>query len=186
MIRHRLGGLNKMIQYISPFAIDKNIGNSYNATISLLPDGWICLRDYDTLLFPNSCNHIAEIIESNPEYELFTSMTNRVGVSLHCVPGMFNNDSVLDHQNKSVELWETHGSRVIETGVAPGFCMIFKKELWQRVGGFAENSIFFDRDFSNKSKKSGARIGLSLGLYIYHLYRYPHSDAKNHIQHLLK
>ncbi len=174
------------IHYITPFSLELNIGAEYNARIAELSDGWICLRDYDTLLFPKACNHIAEIIEANPEFELITALTNRIGVHLHCVTGMFNEDSILEHQNKAEELWDRFGTGIMETGIAPGLCMIFKKSLWQRIGGFKEHSITFDREFSNDAKKSGTRIGLAKGLYIFHLYRYPHQDAKIHTQHLLK
>lgn len=174
------------IHYPSPFALDLNIGAEYNARISELSDGWICLRDYDTLLFPGSCNLIPRIIADNPEYELFTALTNRVGVSMHCVTGMFDEDSILKHQDKAKELADNFGTKIMETGIAPGFCMIFPKSLWKRIGGFPEHSITFDREFSYKAKKAGARIGLALGLYIFHLYRYPHADAKNHTGHLLK
>ena len=175
-----------IIHYITPFSTDKNIGLEYNNRIDELSDGWIVLRDYDTLLFPNSCNLIPKIIKSNPEYELFTCLTNRIGVHLHCVKGMFMEDSILAHQNKADELRERFGTEVMETGIAPGLCMIFHKSLWQRIGGFKQHSITFDREFSNDAKRLGARIGLAKGLYIFHLYRYPHKDAKNHIRHLMK
>lgn len=174
------------IHYPSPFAQDLNIGAEYNTRIAELSDGWIVLRDHDTLLFPNSGNIIPKIIEANPEFELFTALTNRVGVHLHCVEGMFNEDSILAHQDKAAEHWERFGTQVMETGIAPGFCMMFTKSLWGRIGGFPEHSITFDREFSYKAKKVGARIGLALGLYIFHLYRYPHIDAKNYTNHLLK
>jgi len=115
------------IRYITPFNhVDKNIGLSYNEAISELPDDcYIVLRDYDTLLFPDSCNLIPKIIKSNPEFELFTCLTNRIGVHLHCVKDMFMDDSILAHQNKAAELRERFGTEVMETGIAPGLCMIF-------------------------------------------------------------
>jgi len=174
------------IHYITPFAQDLNIGKEYNERISELSDGYIVLRDYDTLLFPKSCNHIADIIKANPDFELITCLTNRIGVHLHCVQDMFNEDSILAHQNKASELWDRFRTEIMETGIAPGLCMIFHKSLWERIGGFKENSITFDREFSTDAKRSGARIGLAKGLYVFHLYRYPHKNAKIYTQHLLK
>lgn len=172
------------IRYISPYSLSLNIGAEYNQVISELPsDCYVVLRDYDTLLFPQSCNHIPAIIEANPDFDLITSMTNRVGVGLHCVPGMFDCDSILSHQNKAKELWNLYGTELLQTGVAPGFCMIFHKRVWERVGGFTENSIFFDREFSNAVRKWG-KIGLTKGLYIMHLYRY--GKDKKDISHLLR
>lgn len=173
------------INYISPYATDLNIGLSYNQAIDQLSNDWICLRDHDTLLFPGTGNLIPQIIEVNQEFELITAMTNRIGVGLHCVPGMFQEDSILSHQNKAKELRETFGTKIIETGVAPGFCMIFHKSLWSKVGGFTENSIFFDREFGNAAKKRGCKIGLALGLYLLHLYRYNSENPRNCIKHLL-
>lgn len=174
------------IWYLSPYALDLNIGKSYNEQICLLPaDSTICIRDHDTILFPNAGNHIPAIIEANPRFDIITCLTNRVGVGLHCVPGMFDVDSILEHQNKAAQLWSIYGTETIATGVAPGFCMIFHKSVWERVGGFTENSIFFDREFSNAVRKWG-RIGLAKGLYILHLYRYNKASPKNSIQHLLK
>lgn len=172
------------IRYITPFAQNLNIGYSYNEAISELPDDChIVLRDHDTLLFPNSGNQIPAIIEANPEFELITSITNRIGVHLHCAVGMFDDDSILAHQNKAAELWSRFGTDVIPTGVAPGFCMIFHKRIWERAGGFKEHSITFDREFSNEVRKWG-KIGLAKGLYIFHLYRY--GKDKKDISHLLK
>src|SRR5690554_6891895 len=100
------------IHYIQPFALDRNIGREYNARISELSDGWICLRDHDTLLFPGAGQLIPRIITDNPDYSLFTALTNRVGVHLHCVTGMFNEDSILSHQNKAQELMERFDTEV--------------------------------------------------------------------------
>lgn len=173
------------IHYINPFALDKNIGKEYNSRIAELSDGWICLRDYDTLLFPGSGNLIPRIIEANPEFELITALTNRVGVHLHCVKGMFNEDSILAHQNRAEEMAKRYDTEIMETGIAPGFCMIFHKSLWERIGGFAENSVTFDRDFSYRAKKAGVRIGLALGLYIFHLYRYNSENPTKNFAHLM-
>jgi len=172
------------LRYINPFALDLNVGFEYNKVISELPnDCYAVLRDHDTLLFPGSGNHIPAIIEANPQFDLITCLTNRVGVGLHCVPGMFDVDSILEHQNKAAELWQLYGTETIATGVAPGFCMIFHKRVWERVGGFKENSIFFDREFSNAVRKFG-KIGLAKGLYIFHSYRM--GKDKKDISHLMK
>lgn len=174
------------IRYITPFNhIDKNIGKCYNEAISELPsDCWICLSDHDTLLFPGAGQLIPRIITDNPEYSLFTALTNRVGVHLHCVTGMFNEDSILAHQNKAQELMERFDTEIMETGIAPGLFMLFHKSTWEQVRGFPEHSITFDRDFSARVKNRGMRIALCKGLYVFHLYRYG-KNIKD-ISHLMK
>lgn len=174
------------VRFITPFAKDKNIGREYNQVISELPDEcWIVVRDYDSLMFTGGVNHIYDIVDSNPEYDLFTSMTNRVGINIHCVPGMFDNYSLIDHQDKAEDLWNRFGTKVISTNVAPGFCMIFKKETWEKVGGFREKCIDFDRHFSNAVRQHKGKIGLCLGLYSLHLYRLGKDMPKHYTKHLL-
>jgi hypothetical protein len=70
------------------------------------------------------------------------------------------------------------------TGIAPGLCMIFHKQTWEMAGGFPENSITFDREFSAMVRRFG-KIGLAIGLYVLHLYRYGSDNPKKDINHLI-
>lgn len=182
------------IRFISPFSFERNrhgfpnIGLEYNTVINELPDDcWVVLTDQDVLfLTSDTANHIKEIIEANPEYDLITCVTNRLGVKEQLINGQFMEGDI-SHQIKVAKTsWQDHGTTVIPTRLAAGLCMIFRKSLWQNVGGFPEFDITFDRVFSQKVIKSGGKIGISKGLYIFHLYRYQEKNPQNSIKHLTK
>lgn len=182
------------IRFISPFSFDRNrhgfpnIGGAYNEAISELPnDCWVVLTDQDVLfLTADTANHIKEIIEANPEYDLITCITNRLGVKDHFVPIMFDNPDISDHIKYAQNIRCVCGNEVTPAKLSAGLCMIFRKELWVKVGGFPEFDITFDRVFSHKVLKSGGKIGIAKGLYIFHLYRWNEKNPKNSIKHLTK
>lgn len=182
------------IRFISPFSFERNrygfpnIGGAYNEAINELPsDCWVVLNDQDVLfLTSDTANHIKEIIESNPEYDLITCMTNRLGVKEQLWYGQFMEGDISHQIEVAKTSWQDHGTTVIPSRLAAGLCMIFRKSLWVKVGGFPEFDITFDRVFSQKVIKSGGKIGIARGLYIFHLYRYQEKNPQNSIKHLTK
>lgn len=189
------------IFYITPYTSERNrhgfpnIGGAINSTIQHLPDdAYICVRDGDTMFLTSDWGtQIEQIIEANQDYDLITCMTNRVGLKHHCCGEYFFNCSdISEHIAHAIRLKESFGNEVDQgtklypITVAPGYCMIFKKSLWQKVGGFPDFDITFDRIFSHKVLKSGGKIGIAKGLYLFHLYRWNEKDPKNSIKHLTK
>lgn len=175
-----------IIHHISPFSCSKNIGLEYNERISELPnDCYIALSDGDALfLLPDWGTHIKDIIINNPQYGVITCMTNRLALEAHCVPNMFDCDSILEHVKTAHKLRQEFGNSCVETDIAPGLLMIFKKSLWEDIK-FKENSIIFDKVFSREVIARGGKIGLAKGLYMLHLYRYGLKNPKLNINHLL-
>lgn len=193
-IKHHGSSTSKMtnnIHHITPYhyALGKiNIGGYYNSVIDALPDdSVIVLRDQDTLILnPNDFNKQLYYIISPfvmDSYDLLTCMTNRIGLKDHCVPGMFEEESISRHIEKASELRSEFGHKIVETSVAPGMLMIFHKITWARHK-FEENSIFFDRIFSKKVIQSGGKIGLCKGMYLLHLYRWGQINPEQYTEHL--
>lgn len=189
------------IRYITPFSTEHNnlkwpnIGGCYNQVISELPDDcYVCLRDGDTMfLTPDWGKQIESIIENNSEFDLITCMTNRVGLKHHCCGDyLFNCTNITEHIIHAHSLKQkfghevSSGSNLYPITVAPGYFMLFHKSLWQKVGGFPEYDITFDRVFSKKVLKDGGKIGIATGLYIFHSYRMLSSNPQNSINHLRK
>lgn len=176
------------IRYITPFSTKKNIGKAYNEAIEELPDDcYIVLRDGDTMfLTPDWGNQIERIIADNPEYSGITCMTNRLGLKECLIEGRMDNfNNMTDQIFIAKEQWRMHSTTVKPGTVAPGMLMIFHKSVWAKAGGFKENSILFDREFSAAVIKSGGRIGIAMGLYIFHLYRYGQKNPQNYTKHLM-
>lgn len=180
------------IRYITPFSLEHNgsapnIGGEYNQVISELPDDcYVVLRDCDTLFLSSDIGHkIKKIIEDNPQYHVITCRTNRLGIGEPYVVGSkFSETDVSQHVYFADFLWNKRNTACMEVKVAPGMLMIFHKSVWQKHK-FEENSIFFDKIFSRKLIQSGGKIGLAIGLYIFHLYRWGQGNPKTYKQHLI-
>lgn len=175
-----------IIHYITPFSTSNNIGKEYNERISELPsDSYVCLRDGDTMfLTPDWGNQIDAIIKDNQHYDVITCKTNRIGLDDLVALGMDNSD-----MSKQIEcattVWDLFKTAVSPTPIAPGMLMIFHKSLWLKHK-FVEKSIIFDKQFSDAVIKGGGKIGVALGLYVFHLYRWNSKAPKSDIKHLLK
>lgn len=174
------------LRFITPWSSDKNIGKSYNEAISELPeDCYVILRDGDTMfLTPDWGKQIEEIILANPEYDLITCMTNRIGNEKQSYSGMFEEKNLDMHFKLArFESKSTSRTTVIPHTICPGMLMIFHKSLWNEIK-FVENSIYFDKRFSEAVIKSGRKIGVAKGLYLLHLYRWGQDNPKSSIKHL--
>ena len=172
------------IWYLSPYSMTFNIGGEYNRQIAQLPtDDWICICDHDMLfLHPESKARMYDIARSG-EYDLYGPLANRLA-SQEQAPfkELFSEPDIRAHIAKAKALHMTEGLAVTPAkGPIAGMCMLFAKKTWERVGGFQENSINFDRRFSDKIVKKG----IMQGVYVLHLYRFGHEDPTRYVKHLI-
>lgn len=164
-----------------------NIGGGLNRTIECLPDDcWVCVRDGDTMFLTHDWGERAEALVTTG-YDLIGCLTNRIGIPHHLPDGFFSNIGSITVHKLIAEQHHDRGIWVkeIKTGPIAGFFMLFPKKLWLDVGGFDEETIYFDSIFTERARAKGARIGVAQGLYIFHMYRWGSDDPRNDIQHLL-
>jgi len=180
------------IYWIEPYAEDKNIGKEYNNVVTFFPKhSWIGITDHDMMfLNPYQKRWISEII-GDGDYELYGCLTNRLksteqapyrGRPLY-EPNLTQETDILRHKQVANTLYDTYHNQIIPTNdVIAGMMMVFNKDTWERVGGFAEGRIDYDIDFSNKIEKKG----IMQGIYVFHDYRLPHhlEDAAFFTNHL--
>jgi hypothetical protein len=162
------------IHYISPYSTTGNIGGEYNARVAELPDGWICITDGDAMfLTPEYGRQIAEVCEST-QFSLIGCTTNRLGRPIQRHQGVLSTDwNIHNHYRIACELRDTNWGQVqdvTDTRYIAGMFMLFRRSTWERIR-FAENTPFFDDIFSRAVIKSGGRLGLMRGLYMFHFYR---------------
>jgi GT2 family glycosyltransferase len=169
-----------MIQYFTPFDINKNIGKAYNESMSLLPndDDWGCLLDGDTMfLTPNYGKQLYDIVENYKNLNdigLFTCLTNRTGNPYQRYNGVLSENSDLkNHRDIAYQLQKEFYLNISEIPrTISGHLMLIQKKIWKSVGGFKEEGILkIDNDFSKKILLSGKKVFLMKGLYIFHYYR---------------
>lgn len=189
---HRPHTIN--IHYITPARSDKKYGLAINDIVKHLPDSdWICLRDIDTI----PLNH-AELIpqleqivrEHGGTYDCFGAITNDLGLNYQLNQGrLLRTYDLEEHRAITYQLREKFGTQVDPNRHyhIGGFFMLFSKKIWDKVGGFVDevykDGHFFDYHFCKAIKKSGGKIGIAKGVYIYHFCRY--GKERGDFKHLL-
>ena len=71
-----------------------NLGRAYNSFMSMVADeDWVLFMDHDaTFTTKQWYNQVHSIIKNNPDYGLFTCLTNRIGSPLQRVKNIdYNN-----------------------------------------------------------------------------------------------
>lgn len=183
------------IHYIEPYAADKNISRAINAAVNQITapprdagEDWIVLTDHDMLwLLPDTKAHVEAILLVT-DYDILGCMTNRLRLPEQLVGGLFNEDDrIREHIKIAGECWNNAGPMVIDAqGVMAGVCLCFRVSVWEKVGGFVEDTLGFEWHFNFEARKMGFKVGLMKGIYVYHLYRSWSSNPKNDVKHLLK
>jgi hypothetical protein len=176
------------VYYVLPWDSNKNIGKYLNEVMSKLDDDdWLCIMDCDTIHTTTFFGkRIEEIIDKNPEYQLFVPYTNR-GVDWQIPSGTsWESNDMLYHRNIGEDLWISNGTNVINvTYNKPevwGVSLLMSKKTWGIIGNFTENLMNgFDTDVHIKVKNSGLKVGLMTGIYVYHWYRGGNKYDKFHL-----
>jgi len=175
-----------MIYYISPYRPDRNIGKTINDNIRQLnaaDEDWIVHTDQDVLfLLPDTKQRI-ETILSATTFDILGAVTNRLGINSQLVQGAFNITDIKEHIRIAEQLQSNTVAEYHD--ILAAFCLCFRIKTWKQLGGFAENSLSFDSTFSIMAKRSGLKLGLMTGIYVFHLYRMMSDNPMMAIHHLL-
>lgn len=179
------------IHYIQPYSIDKNIGLAINEAVKAInyaPDDWFILTDHDMMwLLPDSKAQVEQILHGT-DYDILGCMTNRIRSTEQLVNNQFiENDNVRTHIRMATRCRENFGDRIKgATGVVAAFMLCFRVSVWEKVGGFVENSITFDWHFNNEARKiAGAKVGIMQGVYVFHSYRLWSDKPLKECNHLI-
>lgn len=176
-----------MIHHVVPW-MTGNIGGGLNAAIERLPDdAWICARDGDTLfLMPQWGKQIEAIVEAQRNnFAVIGAMTNRIRSPEQLHGGRLSEEADIgQHVAIAKNRWNEHGTAVKPMlGPAAGMLMLFSKQTWL-AHPFPERSIHFDQLFCDAARANGGRVGVALGLYLFHLYRWGHANPASYVGHL--
>lgn len=175
------------VHFLAPYAFDLLIGGAYNRAIEMLPPGaWICINDHDTLKPPGFAERVKFVIEyeiEDPASWLVGCKTNRMSrANPNVVQAMHEEDSLSAHLVCAAQLWEKHKTALEPNHEVAGYCMIFHRSLWERVGGFPPRSIRFDSWLSERSS-----CWTASGIYLIHLYRWhQRKNPEKSYSHLLR
>jgi len=173
-----------MIYHFNTIFSGKSIGTYYNQCCRIVPAGeWICFWDADVMTFHTFAHwnkFLEQAIRENPEIGLFSCVTNRIGTHKQRI-GIAQdvNPSMLHHRLIAEQWLKQFGTKVrTDTKTVSGLMMLFSKDTWEAVGGFAEDGmIAVDTRFSKAVYELGQKVGILEGLYVMHYYRLLEGNA---------
>jgi hypothetical protein len=165
------------VHIVKPYSLTKNLGKSYNETMSLIPDGdWACLMDYDTALLTPDCGVILhEYAAKYPESGVFTSYCNRIHplAKDQLLDGVVSENFNMEYHIDRAYNQKRFLYKVTELNhVISGFLMMVSKETWKETK-FVESMqcLGVDNEFSATLLEKKKPIYRMEGVYIWHSYR---------------
>jgi GT2 family glycosyltransferase len=165
------------------YSLNKNIGEEYNYSMNSIPDGdWVCFLDHDAMFTTSNWYiQLYDIIKQNPNYGLFTCMTNRVGMKYQIYKEIDqDNHNIRYHRNKGSDIqlkFQNTAVNITNSSPLSGVLMLISKETWKCVGGFSHGFLGVDNDIHFRCKKHNIQVGLMSGVYVYHWYRADKDDT---------
>lgn len=160
------------IEFVVPYAFDKNIGREYNEIFERSTADYICIMDGDIMFFDNDFGHfISEAISRTPGGGIYTCLTNRIGNPEQRFQGRVSpNANILMHKNTSDKLRKKYGYKMVRAKQRTSMLMsVIPKKVWEEFK-FIDGLLNVDWDFSSRVMKKYP-IYIMQGLYVFHLYR---------------
>jgi GT2 family glycosyltransferase/predicted SAM-dependent methyltransferase len=141
-----------------PAAINQGFREAKGETIALLNN--------DVIVPPDAINRLEGWLES---FDIVGPTTNYcAGMQKVQLPSYQD----IDGLNKEAEyLYESSKGECEEVNWIIGFCMVFKREVWEKTGDFDE-SLWpcngEEIDFCLRAKEKGFKTGIALDTYVHH------------------
>ncbi len=153
-----------------------DLGQVCNKFMELLPnnDDWACLIDHDIMFTRRDWFHqLNDIIKKHPEYGCFVAMTNRIGSPWQKRGKLENSNDIREHRKLGELIQKAQYNEVIpppHRSPFSGFLILIKKAAWEKVkfGNGYDGLCGVDNQFHKRLKHARCRVGLMLGVYVYH------------------
>lgn len=124
---------------------------------------YVCFLNNDILVTPGWLEELIRVAESDPTIGTVNPSSNTFGIS----PPRGSH-----YLKLAQEFAATHRGNSIEVKYGEGFCLLVKRELILKVGGFEETryeQIYFeDADLGRKLQMLGYRCVMAEGTYVWH------------------
>ena len=143
---------------------DENKGfvSGMNQGIEFVEAPFVCLANNDLVFSRKWLTTMIELLKKDPSIGMVNPNSNNLG---HHLP-----EGIEVHEFG--QTLREYKDAFIEMPYCIGFCMVLKRELLKKVGGFSQEfypMFFEDTDLSMKVKKEGYLIGMAKGAYVWHM-----------------
>jgi len=146
---------------------NKGFPIAVNQGIQVATGDTIVLLNNDVIVTPNWLERLTKHLD---EYDIVGPMTNYVAGHQKALLPVYENRKELDEQ--ALIYYQEHKGETQEVNFVIGFCMVFRKDLWEELGPFDE-SIWpcsgEEIDFCLRALELKHRIGIVQDLYVHHI-----------------
>lgn len=135
-----------------------NIGQLWNKLIRRSWADYICLLNSDTLVTQYWLPRLLEVFELKEDCGVVSSVTNH---------SLNPQEQKRSTKNKDIVCYtDVYGDHA----TLCGFCLLFPKTTWEKIGGFPEDFGFYGQEdvFLAKATKLGLKQYLRKDVFIYH------------------
>ena len=181
------------LYYFIGYDNSKNLGQSYNRCLGLLPNDndWAVFFDSDTICTTSDFGkNIESAIKNYPQADAFTCYTNRVNCKWQIAPDVdVNSNCMLYHRNFG-ELCQIKNrgecidvTKKRKADVMSGMFFAIKKSTWKECGEFPNKGMLgIDNHLHWQLIKKKKKLYLIKSLYVYHWYRNNDSTNTSHLK----
>ena len=139
----------------------------WNTIIKHSPYKYICLLNNDTIVSPKWLSRMMYTLLNHPQCGFVGPSTN----------------DILTGPSREITTWhqaEEHlGEIEVRESPLAGFCIVFAKELWEKMGGFDEWYTFYgqESDLEDRAMRQGYACVWRKDAFVYHI---GEASAKKH------
>jgi len=150
---------------------EKNLGfiKAVNQGLKESSSSYVCVLNNDTLVTDGWLGEMITVADSNQDIGLVNPSSNNLG-----------QDPASISMDKFADSIKNLSGQFIEMGACLGFCMLIKKEIFEKIGFLDEIygvGNFDDTDYSRRAANAGFSCVRAKASYVYH--RVSSSFAKN-------
>ncbi|MFQ3549584.1 MAG: glycosyltransferase, partial [Armatimonadota bacterium] len=180
----------KTNQNIRLITLNENLGyaGGNNAGIAQSKGDYVVVMNNDVIVTPKWLSGMVEKAQSDPKVGIVGPMTNNVSgpqkinvtYDQNTLKGLgsFSRKWMENNKDKSIEFWR-----------AVGFCMLVKKEVIEKIGGFDTRfgkGNFEDDDFCLRANIAGYKCEIAFDVFVHHFGSVTFANEKVDYSALLK
>jgi GT2 family glycosyltransferase/predicted SAM-dependent methyltransferase len=145
---------------------NKGFPVAVNQGIAAAKGDVIILLNNDVVVTPGWAEKLTDALE---DFSIVGPLTNYVAGFQRAEADPYENREELDRAAK--EISEEFQGEIKEVNFVIGFCMAFKKSIWEEIGPFDESlwpCSGEEIDFCFRARAKGYRVGIALDCYVHH------------------
>jgi len=126
----------------------------------------ICLLNNDVFVTPGWADRLLTALDT---HDIVGPVTNYCAGEQRVRLELYNDLEELD--SEAVKWSQMHDGRIDDINWVIGFCMMFKKSLYDELGEFDESlwpSSGEEIDFCLRAKDAGKKVGIAIDVYVHH------------------